>query len=410
MAGVVPSSITRRYAGLVFTLASLGASVVLLWLSWHLRRQTHWLDLQIYRNAIEYWRNGHGLYQFQQPGTRNHLGFTYPPFGAIVLSPVTVVSRHQAELLFTGLNLLLCAACGSGFGVALARRFAWPQWPCAVLGTAMVLSLEPVRESLGFGQINIVILALVAGDMWLLATGRRGGVAIGVAAAIKLTPAVLILALFALGRRADGRRALAAGVGATALAALMMPRSSWQYWTHEVWRTSRVGQPNRITNQAWTGVIARLGNTVTPSHLLWALGAVAAVAGAVLLARRASGTWLVVRVLTVAAVASTFASPISWTHHFWWAVPAVAALLYRAADTRSPAVMACLGAVFTMFVFGPIRVERAVHQWPLASAAAGDLYLYASVLTCIGLMAGTRRALRTPPLALAADVEGTRDH
>lgn len=405
MAALVRSTVSRRYARLLFTPAALCAALILLWITWHLRRQTNWLDLQIYRNAIEYWHHGHSLYAFQQPGTRNHLGFTYPPFAAAVLTPLVLVSQHQAELLFMGLNLLLCAALGSGFGVALARQFGLPRWPSAVLGTAVVLSLEPVRESLGFGQINIVMLVLVAGDMWLLSTGRRGGFAIGVAAAIKLTPILLIVALFAAGRGSAGRRALATCVGATGLAALLLPQSSWQYWTREVWRTSRVGQPNRITNQSWTGVIARLGDTRTPSHLLWLIGAVAAVMVMALIARRASGPWVIPRVLTVAAVASTFASPISWTHHYWWAVPAVATLLYRAANTRSPTVIACLVAVSAMFVVGPIKLEHAVHQWTWASAAAGDLYLYASVLTCVGLMARTRRPLAAPAVARAADVD-----
>lgn len=386
--------VPRRNPGLIVSASALCAAVALLWISWHLRRQTNWMDLQIYRNSIEYWMHGHGLYDFQQPGTRSHLGFTYPPFGAVVLAPLALVSQHQAELLFTGLNLLLCAACGSGFAVALARQFSWPRWPSAVLGTAMVLSLEPIRESLGFGQINIVLLALVAGDMWLLSTGRRGGVAIGLAAAIKLTPAVLILALFAARRGDAGRRALGACAGATGVAALLLPESSWQYWTREVWQTSRVGKPNRITNQSWTGVIARMADTTTPSRLLGLLGAVGAVVVALLLARRARGSWAVPRVLTIAAAAATMASPISWTHHYWWAVPAVAALLYRAVETRSPTVIALLLVVYAMFVVGPIRLEQAVHHHPLASAAAGGLYLYATILTCIGLFAARRSAVR----------------
>ncbi|MCW2601964.1 MAG: putative rane protein, partial [Pseudonocardiales bacterium] len=249
----------RIYQGALFTASAVGVSLGLLWMSWHLRRQTDWLDMRIYRNAINYWAHGHGLYTFQQPGTRNHLGFTYPPFGAMVLSPLAAMSLGQAELVFTVINVLLCVACGSGFGVALARRFGWPQWPSAMLGSAMVLSLEPVRESLGFGQINLVLLGLLAADMWLLSTGRRGGALIGLAAAIKLTPAVLILALFASGRRDAGRRALAASAGVTAVAAVVMPESSWQFWSREVWRTSRVGRPDRITNQSWTGDLARLG-------------------------------------------------------------------------------------------------------------------------------------------------------
>ncbi len=382
-----------RARGSLASAAALAAAAVLLWITWHLRRQTDFLDLRIYRNSIEYWRHGHSLYDFEQPGTKGRLGFTYPPFAAMVLAPLTVVSESRAEHLVLALNLAICAGIGSAAGIAFARRFAWPAGPAAALGTAMVLSLEPVRESLGFGQINIVLLALVSLDLGLLAIGRRAGIGIGLAAAIKLTPVVLILALLAAGRRSPrfrqaGRRALATAGAATVLAAVALPASSWRYWTQEVWATGRVGRPDRITNQSWTGVLCRMLDEPAPSRLLWLAGAVGAVAATLMWAQRATGWWTPVRIVAVAAAAATFASPISWTHHYWWAALAVAALLYRAAATRSAWALVCFAAVLAMFVVGPIKAEQWVHHWEWASALASDLYLYATVLTVIGLVVG----------------------
>ncbi|MCW2601965.1 MAG: hypothetical protein JWN61_100, partial [Pseudonocardiales bacterium] len=185
---------------------------------------------------------------------------------------------------------------------------------------------------------------------------------------------------------------------------VVMPESSWQFWSREVWRTSRVGRPDRITNQSWTGDLARLGVDGTLSKALWLLGGAAVIAVALIFARRAEGWWPMVRILVVAAAASTFASPISWTHHYWWAVPAVAALLYRAVDTRSAAAIGCFATVFAMFALGPLKLAHMVHSSHWASAISGDLYLYASVLTCIGLCAPTRR---TAPTRLIASMRLT---
>ena len=275
-----------------------------------------------------------------------------------------------------------------------------PRPAAAVIATAAVLSLEPIRESLGFGQINIVLLGLVSLDIWLLTTGRCGGYAIGVAAAIKLTPVVLILALFA-GRRADaGRRAVAAALTATTAAAAVMPDPSWRYWTREVWQTSRVGQPRRITNQSWSGVLARALEVASAPALAWALGAAAAVSVSLVFARRAARWWPLQRMIVVAAAASTAASPISWTHHYWWAVPALAALACRAAETRTATAAAVFVAVYGMFVIGPVRLEQGLHHRVWLGHAASDLYLYATMLACAALIAnGARTAAR----AVSAD-------
>jgi alpha-1,2-mannosyltransferase len=68
--------------------------------------------------------------------------------------------------------------------------------------------IEPVRTTLALGQINIVLMALVAFDLllpstWFTVAGRTvgwpRGVLTGIAAAIKLTP--LVFLLYFLARR-----------------------------------------------------------------------------------------------------------------------------------------------------------------------------------------------------------------
>jgi uncharacterized membrane protein len=57
---------------------------------------------------------------------------------------------------------------------------------------AVGLWVEPLVGTLLFGQINVLLLALVVGDLALPDRFRGKGIGIGLAAAIKLTPLIFI--------------------------------------------------------------------------------------------------------------------------------------------------------------------------------------------------------------------------
>ncbi len=61
----------------------------------------------------------------------------------------------------------------------------------AVVAAGLVL--EPVYHTLFLGQVNVFLLALVLTDIWRVAQGKRAGAGIGLAAAIKLTPAIFVV-------------------------------------------------------------------------------------------------------------------------------------------------------------------------------------------------------------------------
>jgi alpha-1,2-mannosyltransferase len=381
----------------VFCLCALILALIIGWTTWHLPRQTDFFDFRIYRDAIHSWVGGHDLYSFQEPHTIGGLGFTYPPFAALVLLPVAMLPLTAAEWTMTAISLAICVGAGFTFGLVMGRRFQRPPLVCGVLATAALLGLEPIRQSLGYGQINIVLLGLVLLDIWLLSGSRRGsGIAIGVAAAIKLTPAILILVLLTAGYRAAARRGVLAFVAAALFAAVVQWRESWRFWTSALWDTARVGSPSRVANQALSGVIARAQHHREPSTVLWLAGAALVTVGAMWFGRRVTaerGWWSVLRMLTVGAAASTAASPISWSHHYWWCVPALAALTYYTAATyqlsKSRAVLpgVALVAAFLAFALGPadiVRYVRPLGSWTTPLCA--DLFLFATVLVCAVLV------------------------
>ena len=74
---------------------------------------------------------------------------------------------------------------------SVLRRCRVPRgWVLGLLGVAVVLAVEPIRTTLGYGQVNTLLLALVAADLLFgVARGRRwAGVGVGLAMAVKLTP------------------------------------------------------------------------------------------------------------------------------------------------------------------------------------------------------------------------------
>ncbi|MFG2474973.1 glycosyltransferase 87 family protein [Streptomyces fagopyri] len=295
-----------------------------------------WFDLRVYYGTVDAWtHHGGDIYDYLLPGTT--YGFTYPPFAAVTMLPMALVGERTAIALALLLNLVaLAAVVWILVGPAL-RRYGW--FGFALAGCALAL-FEPVRDTFSFGQVNLLLLALVLSDAWLLSTGRgrRAGVGIGLAAAVKLTPAIFIgLLLLARRWRAAGV-ATAVTVGATALAAWAAPGPSRVYWTEALWDTGRIGRLDYVSNQSLQGVLARLAAPGEPSRAAWAT--------AVLLALSV-WAWRTVRAVSdedwtgafaLTGLAACLVSPITWVHHLVWLLPSFAVLLHRH-RTRVAAVL-----------------------------------------------------------------------
>ncbi|WP_157876755.1 glycosyltransferase family 87 protein, partial [Streptomyces graminilatus] len=226
-----------------------------------------WFDLRVYYGSIDNWANHGGrLYDYLLPGST--CGFTYPPFAAISMLPMAMLGLRAATTVALLLNLAaLGAVVWLTAGPAL-RRHGWYGW--ALTGCALAL-FEPVRDTVSLGQVNLVLLALVLTDAWLLTTGRTrwAGIGIGLAAAVKLTPALFIGLLLLAGRRRAAGVATAVAGAATVLAALIAPDASRFYWTEALWDTQRVGKAAYISNQSLQGVLARLTESGEPSRAVW---------------------------------------------------------------------------------------------------------------------------------------------
>ncbi|MFF7523076.1 glycosyltransferase 87 family protein [Streptomyces pseudovenezuelae] len=295
-----------------------------------------WFDLRVYHGAVDTWvHHGGRLYDYRVPGTA--YGFTYPPFAAVAMLPMALLDLRAAIAVGLLLNLAALAVVVRLLTGRAWRRHGW--YGCA-LGACALALFEPLRDTFSFGQVNLLLLALVLVDAWLLATGRErwAGAGIGLAAAVKLTPAIFI-GLLLLARR--GRAAAVATVvalTATGFAALVAPDASRFYWTDALWDTSRVGRLDYVSNQSLQGILARLGET---DRALWAVAVLLTLGVWAVRARRAvaAGAWAAAFALT--GLTACLVSPITWVHHLVWLLPSFAVLV----RTGHPRIAGALYAV-----------------------------------------------------------------
>jgi alpha-1,2-mannosyltransferase len=302
------------------------------------------VDLLVYRDAgRQVLDGGHDLYRFASAVV--DLPFTYPPFAALLspwlawFPPLTdVLIWTVAELAVIGwLTSIafrpLLDRTGPGRPYLLAALAAGATW------------LNPVRDVIKFGQVDLFLVALVVADLTTKRTRWPRGLLIGIAAAIKLTPALFVPYLWLTGRRKAAYVATATFVFAELLAQAVIPYGSWDYWSRAITASDRLGSNAGASNQSIRGMLLRLHTNAELTTVLWlGLALVVLVLGM----RRAvavyrSGDELAATVLV--GLLSLALSPVSWIHHICWAMLVVGVV---ADDLRDP-VRARWAAYLTVF-------------------------------------------------------------
>ena len=125
----------------------------------------------------------------------------YPVTDLITVSVagLAVVFGGLAELPLGAAKTLICAGTFLALSVtcwAVTSKFDLRTGLALPLaGTTAVLAIlsQPFRSTLDFGQVNAFLMVLVAVDCLVVRDRRYRGVLVGLAAAIKLTPAIFVL-------------------------------------------------------------------------------------------------------------------------------------------------------------------------------------------------------------------------
>ncbi|GAA4008801.1 glycosyltransferase 87 family protein [Allokutzneria multivorans] len=346
------------------------------------------VDLQVYRAGGDAVLRGLPLYGPGFPYTTPalpDLPFTYPPFAALLFAPFGLLAWPSSMVVMTVIGALaLCGTCVVTARTAVPLAKALPVG--AGLAVVCVL-LEPMRANITFGQINLVLMLLVVADCLLPRTPWPRGLLIGIAAAVKLTPAAFVLFFLVRNQWKPILTAVGGFLGASAVAFVVLPSASVQYWTSTVFRTDRIGDVRYGDNQSLGGTLARLG---TQSWLL------------VLVVLTVAVTWFVayrlrdkaLLSLLVVATGALLASPVSWEHHWSWAAPAFVGLAIYAWQSRNWGITALGALALLPFALGLYRFARrgggVESHWTVTEHMIGNAYVFTGVAVLAAFLVSRR--------------------
>ena len=370
------------------------------------------IDLRVYAAGVDAWLQEGSAYARTLVPER--LVFTYPPFSLLVLLPLGLLPYQLAAVALAAASMAGTAAIlhlavrSSG----LRRIGPVPVDAAVLLGP--VLWLEPVRNTVDYGQVNIVLTLLLLTDA-VAAPQRWRGVLSGVAAAIKVVPAFFVLHWLAGRERAAAVRMVVAAVAATLLGAALMPRDSYAYWTTTLFETGRVGNVWYTSNQSLRGVSTRALGIGTTATVTWLAASAVVVAVVVVAARRQHAAGRPLAAVTAVGIGSLLVAPISWSHHWVW-LPVAAVALAATGRTRDRAV--ALAVVVTCAVAPQWLLPRegtAELSWSAPQLLAGSLYPLVALAVLAALVSGRderehdepeRQAVVVEEGLLVGDVEG----
>jgi alpha-1,2-mannosyltransferase len=326
------------------------------------------------------------------------LPFTYPPFAAVVFYPLHFI---PFGILSFAWQLGTIAAL---YGVVRVsqRLLSGPGGDrrTAMLWTAVGIWIEPLRSNFDYGQINVLlvlaVLYAVYSTRWWLS-----GLLVGLAAGVKLTPAVS--GLYFVGARRWGTAIFSAVVffGTVAVSALVVGDQTRYYFTELLGDADRVGPIGTSFNQSWRGGISRiLGHDAGYGPLVLAAITVTAVVAA-LAWRAVGGATDQLGALVIVQLFGLLLSPISWTHHWVWLIPLMIGLLHGPLRERMGARilgwgwlgLAVIGPPW-LLSFAQPTIWEISRPWYLAWA--GLIYIVATLAT-LGWIAASRRRVCLSP-------------
>ena len=374
-------------------------------------------DVYVYWYALNNWFSGNSLYDWYALPDYKMYPFTYPPFGAWALSPLTWFDYETAaRLMIMAIALqtaVIVALVGRSLGWSWGSAFAIAPWAAILVQQC----LEPFTQSVGFAQVNTAMMALVMIDVAAPPSWKGRGVASGLAAAIKLTPAIAVL-IFLLRRQwRSAITMVATSLAVTLLSWVISPGESARFFFDAMWDPQRAGDAYYTSNQNLKGFVARAlpentwsiawaitvalalvaavwlclciqaaATSVVTPHVIYdaaapgPLNAAAPATGATASAALAAPAGDAVELAASDAVATTPAapvlpenlatlltaavimtlgllvSPITWSHHWVWGLASVVALIAVALRLKSAPLAALALVQGALFIMAP-------HWW-----------------------------------------------
>jgi alpha-1,2-mannosyltransferase len=346
---------------------------------------SNWVDLHVYVDGSARLFSG-DLYDFtySEETPDFPLPFTYPPFAALVFYPL-----HFLPFPVVGAAWMIATIAALYAVVRLAQGMVgsglWSGHRAALLWTTVGLWTESMRTTLDYGQVNVflVLLAMLAARSarWWLS-----GALVGVAAGVKLTPAITGLYFLAQRRWAAAAFSAVAFAATVAISFLLVGSAATTYFTTLLGDADRIGPVGSVWNQSLRGALSRVAGQDVGQGPVW-LVAAAVVLAAAFLAWRTLARDDRLGTLVVVSFVGLMISPISWSHHWVWVVPMSIWLMHGPLSGAPGArVLAGYWLVVTLIgvpwilSFEQPSIWDISRPWPLALAgsvyAVGTLALF----------------------------------
>ena len=315
--------------------------------------------------------------------------FTYPLFGGLVMVPVSLLPWPIAYAASIAASLVALVAI---WWLSLRKLLGGPHPAVLVAAAAGSLLIEPVQETLSYGQINVILCAIILYDV-LDAKHRGRGIWLGIAAGIKLTPLVFFGLLLVTKQWRALLHACTAFAATVAIGFLLAPRTALDYWTDMVSDTSRIGGLAYSGNQSWNGFLIRVTGDLAGGGRVWQIVVLITVVAGLYLTRLLWRRGEQLAAVCVCALIGLLCSPVSWSHHWVWAVPlGVSLLTATQVGRRYPIPTAATW--FALFILAPIwwppRRNNQELTWSFLDHLAGNSYLWLSLLAAVLLAIGPR--------------------
>ena len=346
-------------------------------------------DLDAYLAAGRAVLNGQPLYDpflhhpFPDPTLRP--AYIYPPVFALLVAPLALLSRAAANIVW----LLIGQVAVAGALFITLRRFRPPAWALTAILCATA-TFYPLWIDAVQGQANLLVLLLVTAGIVGIVQGKpEFGVALGVAAALKLTPFILLAWLIFDRRLREAGWMLAGFVGVTAAAALLRFDDTLIFFRQVL---PALAHGTAIyANQSIQGVVGRVA-TSNPYTRPWAVVPWADVVVVILIVA-IIGLWFFrtrhqPALLRAAAFLPVLplASSVTWPHHLvmllpviWFAFIAIGERGWPLPSTLAVGVLLLLFSVAARWPVGPT-----IDQPGFRAAQTADpvVFVMANALFC----------------------------
>ena len=201
--------------------------------------------------------------------------------------------------------------------------------------------------------------------------------------------------------RRDNRAALTALVSlvaATAAGFVLAWSDSWEYWTHTLHHTDRIGEAALNTDQNIAGALARLGLGEQQRFLLWVAASLLVLALTVWAMRRVLRADEPALALVCVALFGLVVSPVSWSHHWVWGLPTVVVLAVLAWRRRNVALAVVGVAGVALMRWSPIDLLPKHHEataiWWRQLAGMSYVWWALAVIVAAGLTVTARKSSR----------------